>query len=397
MLLLINYLVITLGLIIGTFTDFKSREVPDWLNFSLIGAGIGLGVLNALFLWSYTPLLYSIIGLTCGIIIGYIMFYAGQWGGGDAKLIMGLGALFGINIATGFTLQTLSPFFIFLINTVIIGALYGIVWALVIGLKHFHQLKTACKEKLREPHIIRLRIIVISTSVLLIILALISKNVVITLGFALLATLTFFTFYLWIITKAVEHSCMIKTLPVNKLTEGDWIYEDVWVKSTYKYFKNHLLAEQKKEEALLLAYDDFLLFYKKLGIQSLVVKRTLSLQKKAEKQMHRDFAKALRELCTITGKTKTEIAKLLIANKTTFTKGATKEMLSYLSKKYYYMPEHIYITGTKDLGISKEQITLLKELQVTTVRVKEGIPFVPSFFIAYLVTMGIGNWLLYII
>ncbi len=28
-------------LIIGTFTDFKTREVPDWVNYSAVAAGIG--------------------------------------------------------------------------------------------------------------------------------------------------------------------------------------------------------------------------------------------------------------------------------------------------------------------------------------------------------------------
>ena len=57
-----------------------------------------------------------------------------------------------------------------------------------------------------------------------------------------------------------------------------------------------------------------------------------------------------------------------------------------------------YITGPKDLGIEKKQIrklvSLYKKKKVKKILIKEGIPFVPSFFIAYLVTLMFGNLLL---
>ena len=54
-----------------------------------------------------------------------------------------------------------------------------------------------------------------------------------------------------------------------------------------------------------------------------------------------------------------------------------------------------YITGPKDLGIEKKQInkliSLYKKKKVNKILIKEGIPFVPSFFIAYVVTLIFGN------
>ncbi len=56
-----------------------------------------------------------------------------------------------------------------------------------------------------------------------------------------------------------------------------------------------------------------------------------------------------------------------------------------------------YITGPKDLGIEKKQINkliaLYKKKKVSKVLIKEGIPFVPSFFIAYIVTLIFGNFI----
>src|SRR3989338_8374828 len=57
-----------------------------------------------------------------------------------------------------------------------------------------------------------------------------------------------------------------------------------------------------------------------------------------------------------------------------------------------------YITGPKDLGIEKKQIRKLIELyqkgKVRKILIKGGIPFVPSFFIAFVVTFAYGNLIL---
>ena len=60
-----------------------------------------------------------------------------------------------------------------------------------------------------------------------------------------------------------------------------------------------------------------------------------------------------------------------------------------------------YITGPKDLGIAKKKIRLLmnlyKQKKVKKILIKEGIPFVPSFFIAYIVTLIFGNLVFFLI
>lgn len=54
-----------------------------------------------------------------------------------------------------------------------------------------------------------------------------------------------------------------------------------------------------------------------------------------------------------------------------------------------------YVTGPKELGISKKQIKQLiefyKKRKVKKILIKEGIPFVPSFLIAFIVTLMFGN------
>jgi len=40
--------IVLIGLIIGSYTDLKTREVPDWLNFSLVAIGIGANLIFCL-------------------------------------------------------------------------------------------------------------------------------------------------------------------------------------------------------------------------------------------------------------------------------------------------------------------------------------------------------------
>ena len=55
------------------------------------------------------------------------------------------------------------------------------------------------------------------------------------------------------------------------------------------------------------------------------------------------------------------------------------------------------ICGPKDLGIEKKQINLLvklyKQNKLKEILIKEGIPFVPSFLIAFIFSLVYGNLL----
>ncbi len=282
-----HFIIIT-GLIIGSITDMRTREVPDWLSYSLIVLGVALGGVESVFSSSFYPVLSSIIGLVIGIIIGYVMFYAGQWGGGDSKLIMGLGALFGFSIFNGFSLFNLPLFLIFLINTIFIGAFYGLIWAVIMIFQKWKEFYKEASIHLKAPLTTKLRKAMLVLVSLCIILSIIITPTFFRIVFVVVAIIIFSMFYIWIIVTAIEKACMIKKVSVSKLTEGDWIAKEVKIKNKI-------------------------------------------------------------------------------------------------------------VVGPKDLGISKEQIASLKRLKIKEVIVKEGIPFVPSFFIAYLVTLFLGNWFLLLV
>lgn len=216
------------ALIIGTITDIKKREVPDWLNFSLILSGIGLRLLysSITFEWSY--LMEGVIGLLAFVIFGYLMFYTGQWGGGDSKMLMGLGALLGIP----FTLHPTPLILVFLVNILLVGSIYGLVWSIVLAIKHRKKFIKNYIKIVNDPKLIRWRrIALVSTLIMIFIVILFSKFKsldILSISLITLAILiAYLSIHLIMFIKAVELSAMFKLVSPEELTEGDWIAKEI--------------------------------------------------------------------------------------------------------------------------------------------------------------------------
>lgn len=223
----------------------------------------------------------SLMGFVLSLIVAYGMFYLGQWGGGDSKLIMGLGTILGFNI---FPLFGKNNFWLLILiaSIVFCGAMYGLVWSIFLAIKNrkiFIKHLNLWLQK-RQLTIARRIMLVILLLMMIAILTIVPNEFKILL--LTFVVMLYFIFYVWLFVKVIEETCMIKEIPIGKLTEGDWILKDV-----------------------------------------------------------------------------------------------------YIGKKY--------ITGPKDLGVSREQIESLKKYaakgKIKTITIKEGIPFIPAFLIAYTLTV----------
>ena len=272
-----------ISLIIASITDIKTREVPDWLNYGLIIFGLGSRLIYSIALLDISFFLYGLAGFFVFFVIANIMFYSAQWGGGDSKLLMGLGALIGLN----FNFSEMPFLLIFWINIILIGAIYGLFWSFAVAFKNRNMFLRDFKARSKKSAKIRRFLLIICLAVLLsafFIDSVTTRVLLVTLVFSILLI-----FYISIFIKSVEKTCMLKYVEPEKLTEGDWIARDVIV--------------NKKR-----------------------------------------------------------------------------------------------ICSPKDLGIEKEQIKQLIELKrkglIKKILIKEGIPFVPSFLIAFVITLWFGNWLL---
>lgn len=275
------YLIAFIAITIASYTDIRTREVPDLLNYGLIFIAIAARTLFALANNDISIFVEGFLGGLLAFAIGALMYYTGQWGGGDTKLLAGLGILIGIPFS--FKMSFLP---IFLISIFFAGAIYALLLAIIAAIrnrKSFGKEAAIISEKLK---VIKIALIVFVFAVAAAMFFV--DDIQIKILLFSLAIISVMTLYVYIFIKSVEKVAMLKTYQVSMLTEGDWIAKDV-----------------------------------------------------------------------------------------------------FIGKKW--------ITGPKDLGISKEKIELLKKHKIKSVLVKEGIPFVPSFFMAFLITYFFGNWMLMMI
>ena len=279
--IIISVIVALVALVIGSITDFKKREVHDYVSYGLTFIAVAISIIYTIIIWDYTPLVHTITGLLIGLGIAYAMFYLGQWGGGDSKLIIGLGAVLGFNVFPVFG-DSNFLFPLLIINIILAGAIYGLIFSVYLAIKHRHEFIKNLRKWLDKKQIMNARRILLGFVIISVILIMFFIPQEFKLLLLSIAALLFLVFYVWIFVKIIEESCMIKLVDIEKLTEGDWIFKDVFV----------------------------------------------------------------------SGK---------------------------------------YITGPKDLGISKHQINVLKKFRsqgkIKKIMIKEGIPFIPAFFIAFILTI----------
>ena len=137
---LILVIIALIWLIFATYFDIKTQEIPDWLTYSLIIIAIVLKLLHSLATNEWNFFYYGLLGGLIFFAIGSLMYYTKQWGGGDTKLLAGLGIAF--TSYPRFLLNYLNPnlnfpfLFTLFINILIAGALYGIIWTFVLAIKN---------------------------------------------------------------------------------------------------------------------------------------------------------------------------------------------------------------------------------------------------------------------
>jgi prepilin peptidase CpaA len=85
--------IVTLALVVvAAAYDLKSREIPDWVPvLLLVAAAVAAFVPGDAMHWSW-----RVLGLAVGFGLGALLFALGAMGGGDAKLMAGIGAVIGL-------------------------------------------------------------------------------------------------------------------------------------------------------------------------------------------------------------------------------------------------------------------------------------------------------------
>ena len=219
-------LIAFMGSSISAYIDLKTTEIPDEIPLAMAITGLLIRFGYSLFTgeW-YFLLIPSLVGAGF-FLFGMLMYWTGQWGGGDAKLLGAIGIMIGI--LPGIIEEKMIPFYFnYLLNVFFVGAIYIVFYAFVISMKN----KKVVKGFYKSLHESKTELYVISVLSLLIFFATTyfywnmfsSFNII-----NIFLSLFFIGFYiLWKFLKSVETIGFMKKINVKDLREGDMIGEDI--------------------------------------------------------------------------------------------------------------------------------------------------------------------------
>ncbi|MBT4166213.1 hypothetical protein HOE04_04215 [archaeon] len=202
--------------------DLKRREVDNIWNFSLIAFALAYRIAISIHTQNYTFALNGILGFIIFITLGNALYYGRVFAGGDAKLLISLGTILPLSYDWIINLKIFLSFTgLFLLG----GAVYVLIWSIILTIIHFQNFKTEFTKQFNIYRKLHKR------AFILIFIALISATIF--QSYYLIPIIILFAFFpiLFLFAKSVEEACMIKTTNPQKVTEGDWLYKDIKVQN----------------------------------------------------------------------------------------------------------------------------------------------------------------------
>lgn len=200
--------------------DLRTREIANWLNFSLVAFALFYRVFYSIYSNDWNFFLFGLAGYLIFLAIGFIFYYGRIFAGGDAKLLFGVGAI--LPYERLFDLGYNGFVFIFLL--LFSGMIYTSIWIIYLGFANSQKFKKSFKKFFKKRLFYSFLILSVLFSIVFYFIGY-GLNAFYLVGISLFLLLYF-------ASKAIEDSCMIKRLESSKLTEGDWLQEDVKVGKT---------------------------------------------------------------------------------------------------------------------------------------------------------------------
>lgn len=217
---IVNLFLILLGLIWIIFAvvqDLNKREIANWLNFSLVIFALAFRLFFSLFGNQGFDFFYQgVIGFGIFFIIGNLLYYGKVFAGGDAKLMIALGAIVPFSEVFIININSILTFFLFFL---VAGAFYGVVLSVILGFKNKKEFVREFSEQFNKKK--NYFYVSLAFSIVLLVFAFFESFLL------YLAILMFISPYVYFSAKAIDEACMIKKIDTRKLAEGDWLYRDM--------------------------------------------------------------------------------------------------------------------------------------------------------------------------
>ncbi len=206
-------------LVFAVVQDLRTREISNWLNFSLLTIGLSYRGFYALLFDKPSFFFFGLAGAGFFIGLSYLLYYGKAFAGGDAKLLMSLGAVLPFEKIEDFMILGLG--FVFLLF--LVGALYSLIYTFaLVGKNSGNFIKEFTREFRKKLWFAAICwgfafIFFISVGVFNL-----PKFYFIGIAFMVLP-------FLYIYARAFEKACMIRLVSPDNLGEGDWLERDVRV------------------------------------------------------------------------------------------------------------------------------------------------------------------------
>jgi Flp pilus assembly protein protease CpaA len=235
---LIPLIVAFAGSIYAALWDLKTTEIPDEIPHAMIIFALLFYGIQSIIESNYWIFLNSLLYGGGIFVLGFIMYYAGQWGGGDAKILAAI--IFLLPVAS-----TTLPFpLTYLLNVFVVGAGYMILYSFILALMN---------KKIFSAFFVDVRknkaVLAFGSVALFAAFAIINYSVLVLLAYPinylsllrnsiipLLAIIGLYVIYRF--AKAVEDVGFKKKIPLSKLRIGDVLIESkLWEGITEKQLK----------------------------------------------------------------------------------------------------------------------------------------------------------------
>jgi len=200
--------------------DFRRREVDNLWNFSLIAIAIFYRLVVSISGGEYFFVLNGVIGFAIFLILGNLFYYTRLFAGGDAKLLIALGAILPLSYDW---IVNLKIFGFFILLFFVAGSFWALFYALFLMTKNW---KRFSKDFARRWLVLKglLLLTFLFVIVWVVIVVVLGRFELILIGFILLLFPILLVF-----AKSIEEGCLIKRVSPKDITEGDWLYEDIKV------------------------------------------------------------------------------------------------------------------------------------------------------------------------
>ena len=214
------------GSSIAAIWDLKTTEIPDQIPYIMMAVALVAYGVQAYAESNYWIILNSLIAGLSFLGFGFLMYYFGQWGGGDAKLLSAIGFLLP-TAPSGFS-NLLFPFSLsFLFNLFLVGAAYMLVYASILAMMNTKIIERFISDVKSSSNIfvlgsMPLFLIFVILNLLISNFLSIRINAEFLINNSVLPLIaTIFIFVIWKFAKAVEEVGFKKKIPIQKLRVGD--------------------------------------------------------------------------------------------------------------------------------------------------------------------------------